>query len=270
MNAIITNNFYNQIAKFPLLSEEQEKALFIKAQTDSNAKTQFINSNLRLVLAIAKKYKGRGIPFEDLVQEGSIGLVKAFEQFDLDKGYKFSTFATYWIKQVIGKAFINKSKMVRTPAYLYEIIGKIKKLQGESLTANGVELTPKELAKKLNLTEKQVKNALSVSEVVSLEKPVGKEEDGTLGELIKYEDKGADEQYEEEFSNNQIANAVNELNEKEKMVIAYRFGLDGKNEKTLEEIGEILGLTKTRIKQIETEALRKLRRNKQLIALAND
>ncbi len=253
--------YLKEIGNVPLLSMEKEQELAIRmAQGDEVAKRLLAEANLRLVVSIAKKYIGRGMQFLDLIQEGNIGLIKAVEKFNIEKGFRFSTYATWWIRQAITRAIADQARIIRIPVHMVETINKVKKTHSLLLHQNGQDPTPKEIAIELGITEEKVIEILKIAQdPVSLETPIGEEEDSHLVDFIEDENAQApDEQASNSMLKEHIAEALSSLSEREEQVIRLRFGLDGKRSQTLEEVGKEFNVTRERIRQIETKALRKL------------
>ena len=254
--------YLKEIGKVPLLTPEEEVELAIQmSQGNEEAKHRMTEANLRLVVSIAKRYVGRGMLFLDLIQEGNLGLIKAVDKFDYTKGFKFSTYATWWIRQSITRAIADQARTIRIPVHMVETITKVKKMQSQLLHANGYEPTEDEIAEKLNMPLDKVREIIRIAQdPVSLETPIGEEEDSHLGDFIPDEDAPAPA---DEACNSVLKQTIGEvldtLTEREKRVIILRFGLLDGRQRTLEEVGQEFQVTRERIRQIETKALRKLR-----------
>lgn len=254
--------YLKQIGKIPLLTPEEEIELAIKIVQDNKAaKKRLIEANLRLVVSIAKKYSGRGMQFLDLIQEGNLGLIKAVDKFDYTKGFKFSTYATWWIRQAITRAIADQARTIRIPVHMVETINKVKKANSQLLHKNGKEPTADEIAAELDMPADKVRDILRVSqEPVSLETPIGEEEDSHLGDFIPDEDALAPaEAASQSMLKKEIALALSTLTPREAKVLTLRFGLEDGHSRTLEEVGKEFNVTRERIRQIEAKALRKLR-----------
>ena len=254
--------YLKEIGKVPLLSAEEEIELAKKMeQGDENAKKRLAESNLRLVVSIAKRYVGRGMLFLDLIQEGNLGLIKAVEKFDYRKGYKFSTYATWWIRQAITRAIADQARTIRIPVHMVETINKLIRVSRQLLQELGREPTPEEIAEEMDMPVDRVREILKISqEPVSLETPIGEEEDSHLGDFIQDDnvpvpaDAAAFTLLKE-----QLVEVLGTLTEREQKVLRLRFGLDDGRARTLEEVGKEFNVTRERIRQIEAKALRKLR-----------
>ena len=254
--------YLKEIGKIPLLTPEEEIELAIKiAQDDKAAKKRLVEANLRLVVSIAKKYSGRGMQFLDLIQEGNLGLIKAVEKFDYTKGFKFSTYATWWIRQAITRAIADQARTIRIPVHMVETINKVKKANSQLLHQNGKEPTADEIAAVLDMAPEKVRDIMRVSqEPVSLETPIGEEEDSHLGDFIPDEEALAPaEAASQSMLKKEIALALSTLTPREAKVLTLRFGLEDGHQRTLEEVGKEFNVTRERIRQIEAKALRKLR-----------
>ena len=254
--------YLREIGKVALLSAEEEIALAKRIEAgDEEAKKQLVEANLRLSVSVAKRYIGCGIPLLDLIQEGNIGLIKAAEKYDYTKGFRFSTYATWWIKQTISRAIADQSKTIRIPAHIVESVNKLRKVQREMTAALGKEPTNKQLAIAMKVDEKTIAEWFSyMGDTTSLDVQVGDEEDTTIGSLI--EDTScvnpADVVMSEDMAR-VLENVLDTLPAKEADIVRYRFGLMDGNAKTLEEVGQIYSLSRERIRQLEAKALRKLR-----------
>ena len=254
--------YLKEIGRVPLLSgnEEIELALRIR-EGDDNAKKRLTEANLRLVVSIAKKYVGRGMHFLDLIQEGNVGLIKAVEKFDHTKGFKFSTYATWWIRQAITRAIADQARTIRIPVHMVETINRLKKVQSQLLHENGCEPTEEVIAEKMELSVERVREIMRVAqEPVSMETPIGPEEDSRLVDFIHDKDAMApDDAALKTITNEDIDSVLRTLTPREESVIRLRFGLKDGRCHTLEEVGSEFNVTRERIRQIEAKALRKLR-----------
>ena len=254
--------YLKEIGKIPLLTAEEEIDLAIRiAQDDVAAKRRLEEANLRLVVSIAKKYSGRGMQFLDLIQEGNLGLIKAVEKFDYTKGFKFSTYATWWIRQAITRAIADQARTIRIPVHMVETINKVKKANSQLLHQNGKEPTADDIAEVLDMSVEKVREIMRVAqEPVSLETPIGEEEDSHLGDFIPDEEAlaPADAAFQA-LLKEEIATALSTLTPREAKVLSLRFGLEDGHPRTLEEVGKEFNVTRERIRQIEAKALRKLR-----------
>lgn len=254
--------YLKEIGKVDLLSAEEETALAKKmAEGDENAKKRLAEANLRLVVSIAKRYVGRGILFLDLIQEGNLGLIRAVDKFDYTKGYKFSTYATWWIRQAITRAIADQARTIRIPVHMVETINKLVRVSRQLVQELGREPTPEELAKGLNMSVEKVREISKISqEPVSLETPIGEEEDSHLGDFIPDDDAPApSEAASFVLLKEQLGDVLKTLTPREAKVLKLRFGLDDGRQRTLEEVGKEFDVTRERIRQIEAKALRKLR-----------
>ena len=254
--------YLKEIGKVPLLSAEEEVELAKRMdQGDEWAKQKLCEANLRLVVSIAKKYVGRGMLFLDLIQEGNLGLIKAVDKFDYTKGYKFSTYATWWIRQAITRSIADQARTIRIPVHMVETINKLIRVSRQLLQENGREPTPDEIAEEMGITVEKVREILKIAqEPVSLETPIGEEEDSHLGDFIPDEDAPAPaEAAAFSMLKEQLVEVLNTLTEREQKVLKLRFGLEDGRARTLEEVGKEFDVTRERIRQIEAKALRKLR-----------
>ena len=254
--------YLKEIGRVPLLSAEEEVELAIKmSQGDVAAKKRLSEANLRLVVSIAKRYVGRGMQFLDLIQEGNLGLIKAVEKFDHTKGFKFSTYATWWIRQAITRAIADQARTIRIPVHMVETINKVKKVNSQLLHENGHEPTNEQIAEKLEMPVEKVREIMRVAqEPVSLETLIGEEEDSHLGDFIPDEDAPAPSDVASHtMLKEQLAEVLSTLTPREEKVLRLRFGLEDGRSRTLEEVGKEFNVTRERIRQIEAKALRKLR-----------
>ncbi|HHY91456.1 MAG TPA: RNA polymerase sigma factor RpoD [Clostridiales bacterium] len=254
--------YLKEIGKVPLLSAEEEIELAKRMeQGDEEAKKRLCEANLRLVVSIAKRYVGRGMLFLDLIQEGNLGLIKAVEKFDWRKGYKFSTYATWWIRQAITRAIADQARTIRIPVHMVETINKLIRVSRQLLQELGREPRPEEIAKEMDLSEEKVREILKIAqEPVSLETPIGEEEDSHLGDFIPDDDAPAPaEAAAFSMLKEQLVDVLDTLTPREQKVLRLRFGLDDGRARTLEEVGKKFDVTRERIRQIEAKALRKLR-----------
>ena len=254
--------YLKEIGKVPLLSAEEEIELAKRMeQGDVAAKKRLSEANLRLVVSIAKRYVGRGMLFLDLIQEGNMGLIKAVEKFDYRKGYKFSTYATWWIRQAITRAIADQARTIRIPVHMVETINKLIRVSRQLLQQYGREPQPEEIAEVMGIPEDKVREIIKIAqEPVSLETPIGEEEDSHLGDFIPDDDAPAPaEAAARTLMKEQLLNALKTLTPREEMVLKLRFGLEDGRQRTLEEVGREFKVTRERIRQIEAKALRKLR-----------
>ncbi|MGG5462636.1 RNA polymerase sigma factor RpoD [Clostridium sp. B9] len=254
--------YLKEIGKVPLLSSEDEIELAKKIEEGSNyAKKKLAEANLRLVVSIAKRYVGRGMLFLDLIQEGNLGLIKAVEKFDYRKGYKFSTYATWWIRQAITRAIADQARTIRIPVHMVETINKLIRIQRQLVQELGRDPLPEELSKQMDMPVDKVREILKIAqEPVSLETPIGEEEDSHLGDFIPDDDAPAPaEAAAFTMLKEQLINVLDTLTPREEKVLRLRFGLDDGRARTLEEVGKEFNVTRERIRQIEAKALRKLR-----------
>lgn len=254
--------YLKEIGRYPLLTPEEEIELAMRvSQGDVEARQRLSEANLRLVVSISKRYVGRGMQFLDLIQEGNMGLIKAVEKFDYTKGFKFSTYATWWIRQAITRAIADQARTIRIPVHMVETINKVKKVSSMLLHKNGREPTAEEIAKELDISPEKVREIMRVAqEPVSLETPIGEEEDSHLGNFIPDEDAPAPaEAASHTLLREQLGDVLNTLTAREEKVLRLRFGLEDGRNRTLEEVGKVFNVTRERIRQIEAKALRKLR-----------
>ena len=254
--------YLREIGKIPLLSYEEEAELAQRIlKGDEEAKQKLAESNLRLVVSIAKKYVGRGMLFLDLIQEGNMGLIKAVEKFDYNKGFKFSTYATWWIRQAITRAIADQARTIRIPVHMVETINKLIRTSRQLLQQNGREPTPEEIAKEMEISVEKVMEIQKIAQdPVSLETPIGEEDDSHLGDFIQDEDSPApQDSAAHTLLREQLEEVMDTLTPREAMVLKLRFGLEDGKARTLEEVGKQFDVTRERIRQIEAKALRKLR-----------
>jgi RNA polymerase primary sigma factor len=253
--------YLREIGKVPLLTADQEVTLAKRIERgDMGAKTAMIEANLRLVVSIAKGYLGRGLSFLDLIQEGSLGLIRAVEKFDYRKGYKFSTYATWWIRQAVTRAIADKARTIRIPVHMVEKLNKVVHIERQLVQRLGREPSPEEIGEELEMTTEEVREILRMSQLpISLEKPIGEEEDSSLGDFV--EDEAAESPYDTAqlmLRREDVVSALNALPRREREVIELRYGLLGGEPRTLEEVGRAFGVTRERIRQIENNTLKKL------------
>ena len=254
--------YLKEIGRVPLLTAEEEVALAKRMeQGDEDAQKRLAEANLRLVVSIAKRYVGRGMLFLDLIQEGNLGLIKAVEKFDYNKGYKFSTYATWWIRQAITRAIADQARTIRIPVHMVETINKLIRVSRQLLQQLGREPTPEEIAKEMDISVERVREIMKIAqEPVSLETPIGEEEDSHLGDFIEDQEAPAPADAASfMLLKEQLEEVLDTLTPREEKVLRLRFGLDDGRARTLEEVGQNFGVTRERIRQIEAKALRKLR-----------
>jgi len=262
--------FLNEAGRYALLTAAQEVELAKAIERgDQRAKDMLINSNLRLVVSIAKKYQGHGLTLLDLIQEGIIGLIRAAEKFDWRKGFKFSTYATWWIRQAVQRGVANKARVIRIPVHIVEREQKISRAERDLVATLERAPTDDEIAQRSKLPVKQVREVRTAARAVaSLDKPVGEDDSATFGDLFASDEKSPEEQVEVELTERALHNAVSELSEREQQILKLRYALDGNAEpKSLEEIGRILGITRERVRQLEAEALRRLAERREIAAM---
>ncbi|MGZ4399292.1 MAG: RNA polymerase sigma factor RpoD [Gaiellaceae bacterium] len=264
--------YLREIGRVPLLTADQEVTLAKRIERgDMTAKMQMIEANLRLVVSIAKAYLGRGLSFLDLIQEGSLGLIRAVEKFDYRKGYKFSTYATWWIRQAVTRAIADKARTIRIPVHMVEKLNKVVHIERQLVQRLGREPRPEEIAEELEMDTYEVREILRMAQLpISLEKPIGEEEDSSLGDFV--EDDQAESPFDSatvQLRREDVENALGSLPQRERQVIELRFGLCGERPQTLEEVGRAFGVTRERIRQIENHTLKKLESLPEAQALRN-
>jgi RNA polymerase primary sigma factor len=262
--------FLNEAGRFTLLTAAQEVELAKAIERgDKRAKDMLVNSNLRLVVSIAKKYQGHGLTLLDLIQEGIIGLIRAAEKFDWRKGFKFSTYATWWIRQAVQRGVANKARVIRIPVHIVEREQKISRAERDLVAKLERAPTDEEISERSKLPIKQVREVRSAARAVaSLDRPVGEDNSASYGDLFASDEKSPAEQVEVQLTERALHDAVAELSEREQRILKLRYGLEGTEEpKSLEEIGRILGITRERVRQLESEALRRLAERREIAAL---
>jgi RNA polymerase primary sigma factor len=263
--------FLREAGRNPLLTAAQEVALMKKVERgDKQARQRMIQSNLRLVVSIAKNYRNQGLPFLDLIQEGTLGLIRAVEKFDWRRGFKFSTYATWWIRQAVTRALADKARTIRMPVHVVERKQKMNRAERLLLTQLGREPTLAEIAEEAGLLLHQAYEVRAGARTsLSLDQPVGEQEDAVFGDFVASDDPLPEEEVEVSLRSQALADALNTLSERERQVLVLRYGLDGSDPKTLEDIGRRLGLTRERVRQIELETLRRLSTLREMMPLAS-
>src|SRR5215210_85864 len=262
--------FLNEAGRYPLLTAAEEVELAKRIERgDKEAKDLMVNSNLRLVVSIAKKYQGHGLSLLDLIQEGIIGLIRAVEKFDWRRGFKFSTYATWWIRQAVQRGVANKSRTIRIPVHIVEREQKISRAERELVLQLERMPTDDEVAKRTKLSLKHVREVRAAARAVaSLDKPVGEGDSASFGDLFASEERGPAEEVEVQLTETALHHAVSELPEREQRILKLRYGLDGAEDpKSLEEIGRIMGITRERVRQLEAEALRRLAERREIASI---
>ena len=262
--------FLNEAGRYPLLTAAEEVELAKRIERgDKEAKDLLVNSNLRLVVSIAKRYQGHGLMLLDLIQEGIIGLIRAAEKFDWRKGFKFSTYATWWIRQAVQRGVANKARTIRIPVHIAEREQRIARVERELIAELERAPTDREIAERSKLPLKQVREVHAAARAVaSLDKPVGEDDSASFGDLFPSSDATPDEQVEVELTEKALHEAIAELPEREQQILKLRYGLNGNEDpKSLEEIGRILGVTRERVRQLESEALRRLAERREIAAI---
>ena len=263
--------FLREAGRHPLLTAAQEVELAKKVERgDMQAKQRMIQSNLRLVVSIAKNYRNQGLPFLDLIQEGTLGLIRAVEKFDWRRGYKFSTYATWWIRQAVARALADKARTIRMPVHIVERKQKMNRAERLLWTQLGREPTLAEIAEEAGLPTHQAYEVRAAARAsLSLDQPVGEQEDAVFGDFVAGDDPLPEEEVEVSLRSQALADALSTLSEREREVLALRYGLDGSDPKTLEDIGKRLGLTRERVRQIELETLRRLATLREMIPVSS-
>jgi RNA polymerase primary sigma factor len=261
--------FLKDIGKVRLLTAQEEVDLAKRIERgDLDAKQKMVESNLRLVVSIAKNYRNQGLPFLDLIQEGTLGLIRAVEKFDWRRGYKFSTYATWWIRQAVARALADKARMIRMPVHIVERLHKMNRAERHLWTQLGREPTLEEIAVEANLPLDQAKEVRAAPRAMSLDAPVGDEDDAVVGDFVSGNEPLPDELVEDSLRSQTLADALRSLPDRHRSVIILRYGLDEADPRTLEEIGRHLGITRERVRQIEVEALNRLSRLHEMEAVA--